>query len=290
MLPKKLLIVGVISATVMVGCAKKESQKDIEFSQQSETPSMSETEDIFDEFYKSDSSTESVPSTPSTPEPVQTPKQTGNYVPQFSDNGRYVVQVSTVGPRSIADKHVSNLSAKGYPAYVAEVTNPTPELFGTFYRIRIGGFNTVSAAKDFGENALRADGYDYWVDNKSNDNVGIDGSGFGNNNDQYYSPPAPAPSATPIASEPYTEPASAAPVATEPVVTEPAVTEPAAEPVAAEPIAEPVVTEPVAAEPVAEPVPAETIVEEAPAPASGGTDFDSGLDTGLDSDWSDEEW
>jgi hypothetical protein len=79
----------------------------------------------------------------------------------------------------LADRLVEKLEAKGFPAYVAEVQNPTPELFGTYYRVRIGRFAQISAARDFGNETLKPLGYEFWVDNKSNDNVGIEGSGFG---------------------------------------------------------------------------------------------------------------
>ncbi|NLW30334.1 MAG: hypothetical protein GXY77_02635 [Fibrobacter sp.] len=292
MLPGKLLIIGVISVMVMVGCAKKDSQKDIEFSQQSDTPSLSETEDIFDEFYKSDSSTDITSSESNSEETFSTsggtpvPKQTGNYIPEFSENGRYVVQVSTVGPRSIADELTAKLNTRGYPAYIAEVTNPTPELFGTYYRIRIGGFHTVSAARNFGENTLRTEGYDYWVDNKSNDNVGIDGSGLGSNDSYGTDSYGSQYDSESYSSEPYSEPS----VTTEPVTTEPVTTEPVTtEPVTTEPITtEPPVSETQSIE--ALPESTEPLPETETTGSSESSDFDSNFDSSLDSDWSDDEW
>ncbi len=178
------LLAGILLVVVIIGCAKKKDQSDTEFSQSSKNAvqSQSSTADIFEEFYKEDTDTPE-PSTPksnSKQESSSYSKTTSTTeTPQFSSTGRYVVQISTVGSRALADRLVEELEAKGYPAYVAEVQNPTPELFGTYYRVRIGRFAQVSAARDFGNESLKPLGYDFWVDNKSNDNIGIEGSGFG---------------------------------------------------------------------------------------------------------------
>jgi hypothetical protein len=180
MLRRKLLA-GILLIVVIMGCAKKKEQSDTEFSRSSKNTfqSQSSTADIFEEFYKEDTET------PESSTPTSTSKQESQSStaamtePQFSSTGRYVVQVSTVGSRTLADRLVEKLEAKGFPAYVAEVQNPTPELFGTYYRVRIGRFAQISAARDFGNETLKPLGYEFWVDNKSNDNVGIEGSGFG---------------------------------------------------------------------------------------------------------------
>lgn len=214
------LLAGILLVVVIIGCAKKKEQSDTEFSQSSKNTyqSQSSTADIFEEFYKED--TES----PESSTPSSSSKQVSSSYdntasssepPQFSSNGRYVVQISTVASRTLADRLVEKLEAKGYPAYVAEVQNPTPELFGTYYRVRIGRFAQVSTARDFGNETLKPLGYEFWVDNKANDNIGIEGSGFGettpasdfNSGSSYQSyqtyPPAPEPS-TPV--ETYTQP------------------------------------------------------------------------------------
>jgi len=104
----------------------------------------------------------------------------GGHDVSFSPNGRYVVQITTVASPDLASQTAKKLEKQGYPAYVAKVENPTTGLIGTYYRVRIGGFDNVSDAKYFGDDILRPLGYEYWVDNKSNDNVGISGSGLGN--------------------------------------------------------------------------------------------------------------
>ncbi|MDB5105023.1 MAG: Sporulation domain protein [Fibrobacteres bacterium] len=117
----------------------------------------------------------------------------------FSDAGHYVVQVAVFKSKRQAANLVEKLANSGYPAYVAEVENPVPELAGTYHRVRIGKFLHIPDAKAFGENTLKPMGYDFWIDNKKNDGVGGDGSA--------YSAPAPEPAAAPVSRRPAAEPA-----------------------------------------------------------------------------------
>ena len=131
----------------------------------------------------------------------------------FSEDGRFVVQVAIFKSKRQAAGLVEKLAAAGYPAYVAEVENPVPELAGTYHRVRIGKFLKVTDARAFGDNTLKPMGYDFWVDNKKNDAVGGDGSGYTAPEPSYsaparsepaYSPPAKSEPAVP--SEPTTPP------------------------------------------------------------------------------------
>jgi hypothetical protein len=92
----------------------------------------------------------------------------------FSKDGKYVVQVKVFQARSQAKALEAKLISSGFPAYVAEVESPTADLSGTYYRVRIGGFATRAAANDFGQNSLKPQGFDYWVDAKSNDKAGVE--------------------------------------------------------------------------------------------------------------------
>ncbi len=83
-----------------------------------------------------------------------------------------MVQVRVFETRVHADALVAKLTAAGFPAYVAVVENPTADLPGTYYRVRIGGFNTREEAAAFAAASLKPQGYDSWVDAKSNDRVG----------------------------------------------------------------------------------------------------------------------
>lgn len=95
----------------------------------------------------------------------------------FSDAGHFVVQVAIFKSKKQAASLVEKLSGQGYPAYVAEVTDPVPQLSGTYHRVRIGKFLKIADAKAFGDNTLKPLGYDYWVDNKKNDGIGGMGGG-----------------------------------------------------------------------------------------------------------------
>ena len=209
-------------------------------------------------------------------------KGDANFAPAFSVGGRFVVQCNVFTSSKAAKRLAEKLTEKGYPAYVAEVENPKPELTGMYYRVRVGNFAGVSPARAFGENVLIAQGYEFWVDNKSNDNVGKGGmpsgggsmggtSSYGSEpssgSSSYTPPPAytpspePAPAPAPETSTP--APAPAAPdygsSAPAPAVTpEPAPAAPAPVPSSA---------------PAAAPAPAPSA---APAPDAGGTGKKSG--------------
>jgi hypothetical protein len=147
-----------------------------------------DTSDIFKEFYSDDtsgqgsskkSSSKSKSKTQTFSPSSKTPSASASTPGEFQENGRYIVQVSCVKAKSFAEKVVSILKEKNFPAYIAEVQNPTPALTGTFYRIRIGGFGGFSSAKTFGDNTLVPGGYEYWIDKRSNDNTGLEGGGLG---------------------------------------------------------------------------------------------------------------
>jgi hypothetical protein len=148
--------------------------------------SPSDTSDIFKEFYSDDTAGQGASKKSSSKATAKTqtfspsPSSTPSSAPgEFQENGRYIVQVSCVKAKSFAEKVVSTLKGKNFPAYISEVQNPTPALTGTFYRIRIGGFGGFSSAKTFGDNTLVPGGYEYWIDKKSNDNTGMEGYGLG---------------------------------------------------------------------------------------------------------------
>jgi hypothetical protein len=185
MVPGRIVIIGMIVFALFAGCVKKKADKDTEFSSSMKTATSTTppaSQDIFDEFYKEDNAAKSARASKSEPVVRSAPSEK----PSFSENGRFAVQVSTLPSRTLADALSERLGAKGYPSYVAEVMNPTPALSGTYYRVRIGGFTGVSAARSFGENYLASDGYEFWVDNRSNDNVGLNGSGMGSGGGSYY--------------------------------------------------------------------------------------------------------
>ncbi|MCL1945665.1 MAG: SPOR domain-containing protein [Chitinivibrionia bacterium] len=166
---------------VFVGCFKKE--KEPETRVVTPKPAMEQdraADALFDEFFDNSSK-----KTGDVIAPPPNQRNTSSFsapIPvefTFSPNGRYVVQVSTVASVDLANSIVKKFERMGYPAYSAQVENPTTSLIGIYYRVRIGGFSGIAEAKNFGEAVLRPLGYDYWVDNKSNDNIGIGGMGLG---------------------------------------------------------------------------------------------------------------
>ncbi|MBD3422729.1 MAG: hypothetical protein GF398_21660 [Chitinivibrionales bacterium] len=208
----RMLLVLLLVAGALISCGdKKEGLADDEFKQLAETKADSANKDeydIFDEFYSEEDQAGTQKSSSFTNKETFSPVASSG---TFADDGRYVVQISCVRSQRFANSLVNKLEQKGYPAYVAEVSDPTPSLSGTYYRVRIGGFTGVSAARSFGENTLVPDGYEYWVDNKSNDNVGMEGYGLGSGSSyssdyEEYGSESFAPTSTPTQSEP--EPAA----------------------------------------------------------------------------------
>jgi len=178
----RLFLVAVL-LLMAVGCSKKDSKPKSGAKSATANTQNKATDALFEEFFDGTSAVESEPqskqkATTASNKKYDSPRA-GRDV-SFSPNGRYVVQITTVVSPDLASQTARKLEKQGYPAYVAKVENPTTGLIGTYYRVRIGGFDNVSDAKYFGDDILRPLGYEYWVDNKSNDNVGISGNGLGN--------------------------------------------------------------------------------------------------------------
>lgn len=201
----RFLALGSIAALLLLAsCGKTEKNEETKPVEKKEVKKAEKNPDLFDEYYEDEkkadepadekSSTEELST--ETTEPVEsdskptesklieevTEDKSGEAEktePDFDPNGRYVAQISCIASEAIAEDVAKKLENSGYPVYVAEVINPTPQLLGTYYRVRVGGFATISAAKYFGENFLLPAGYSYWVDNRSNDNVGIGDYGLG---------------------------------------------------------------------------------------------------------------
>ncbi|MDR2694409.1 MAG: SPOR domain-containing protein [Chitinispirillales bacterium] len=211
---KYLFASALLAALTLAGCPKKESPEDIEFAAQQARKAAQEKKkkvDVFDEFYVDDTkktatgdskskgkaeapapaTAAAAPATAAAKQQSALPASSGSQ--NFSKNGRYVVQVNSTASEAEANRMAGKLKGLGYPAYVAAVQNPTPALTGTYFRVRLGGFDSYSEAKSFAEGTLASAGYDYWVDRKANDNVGIQGSGFGSSGGQQQYQPAPAP-------------------------------------------------------------------------------------------------
>jgi hypothetical protein len=178
---KTLLTALLGISCIFTGCAKKPKppmQNAVVPSTTSQTVKK-DSGDIFNEFYNDSAvaldkvkniKTFSLKPSKNPPTAAAAPESTpGLYIPAFSDNGRFVVQIASMGSRVLADELALEFKEKGYPSYVVEVQNPTPALTGTYYRVRIGAFATSVDAKAFSENILVPLHFDYWVDRKTNE-------------------------------------------------------------------------------------------------------------------------
>lgn len=267
----KISAVAVLSFLLLSGCGKKKEEI-------APVKEKAASEELFDQFFEDSSSTESEEVT----EADLTESSNNETVskaasePSFTPDGRYVVQVSCIASEDIAEDVAKKFENKGYPVYIAEVKNPTPQLIGTYYRIRIGGFNGIASAKEFGESSLLTNGYEYWVDNRSNDNIGIGDFGLGDDDGGFTyedESPAEAPTPEPVVEEVVEpEPAPAVEEATPVVEPTPVVEEVA-------PVEEPMVE---SSTPVEEPV-VETVPE--PVVDDESSDDDSDTDEWGTSDW-----
>ncbi|MDR1830598.1 MAG: SPOR domain-containing protein [Candidatus Fibromonas sp.] len=85
-------------------------------------------------------------------------------------SGRYTIQVVLFPSESSAKKLVKKMEENGIRAYYAKVDNPN-NLYGTYYRVRVGYFKDRTAATAFAKTRLEPLGYAWWVDNARNDNV-----------------------------------------------------------------------------------------------------------------------
>jgi len=223
---KKFLNAALALFVFFAGCAKKQHQTDSEFAQTPAVNQKSQSQDIFDEFYKEENS--SSQNGYGTKQPIPNEKSrsaTSSYSPKFSQDGSIVIQISTLRSKKMADNLASKFNEKGYPSYVVAVQNPTPALTGNYYRVRIGAFKGIVPAREFGENILKSDGYEYWIDNKSNDNIGIEGSGLGEPGKSIYASPyevqnAPAQTATAPSEASISTSPSATPVVNNPSSTQ----------------------------------------------------------------------
>jgi hypothetical protein len=85
------------------------------------------------------------------------------------EKGAYVLQVGSYRFASQAVRLHGRLKAKGIPAYVVRVQDPTPSTSGTYYRVRVGSFSSARVAREYGQANLAPSGIDFWADLKSRD-------------------------------------------------------------------------------------------------------------------------
>jgi cell division protein FtsN len=72
----------------------------------------------------------------------------------------YTVQIGSSTSRAYAEKVAGQFTGRGYQAYISEA-----EVEGVpHYRIRIGSFETLAAARTMGEELASKYGVSYWID------------------------------------------------------------------------------------------------------------------------------
>ncbi len=230
----------VLALLVLVaGCGKKKdaynSNSSVQVAGTASTernaqPQHKDSADIFDEFYNDNKSKNQGATTPlqsSVPAPAKNVISSGTSVAvsgnasvnDIDPNGRYVVQVACEKTKDLADVIVMKLKAKGIPAFVSEVVNPTSQLIGTYYRVRVGGFSGISVANAFRHKFLDPEGYPSWVgtkDDAGNGGIGIVGTKEPESA-KTVAEPAPAAKPAPVSEPPASQApppveASAAPV------------------------------------------------------------------------------
>ncbi len=217
------------------------------------------------------------------------PVFSGSNQPQ--QDGQYVIQVGIKPSRKAAQAIADKLAESNISAYLVEVENPG-ELEGTYYRVRVGYFSTIASAQAYGKEVIAALNLDWWVDNRSNDQVGNPSGGYYGGSQSYddsqsyeEEEPAPAPEPEPApapapAKEAAPAPAPAAQPAPAPAKPAPApeakpapAPAPAAQPAPAPakpapaPEAKPAPAPAPAAKPAPAPAPAQAAAP-APAPAA----------------------
>jgi hypothetical protein len=159
---------GLAISLVFSGCGKKDQEADI-IPIHNDFPDFS-AEVVEEKIQKMDTIPAITPPPPVfKPEPVVPDSEVFRDV--LVTNGNYVLQVGVSETPEQAQRLVRQLDKIGIPSYVAEVRDPA-DLYGTYYRIRVGYFRNVTNARLYGHNVLKPAGYAFWIDNKSNDNKG----------------------------------------------------------------------------------------------------------------------
>jgi hypothetical protein len=139
----------------------------------------------------------------------------------LSKTGAYTLQIGIYNTESLARKRAEALKTKGFPAYVARVENPTADMIGTYYRVRLGSFATTAAARAYGEENLTPAGIAFWADLKSRDSrsVGVKPQTF-KSEYETRSPAKPVATAAPVPAPP--PPSTPTPPAPAPAAASPA--------------------------------------------------------------------
>ncbi len=151
------LIVVVIGAVALVGCNKK--QDEAEALQKEATGQNAEA--VLDSLNASDTAQQPTPTTAAA-EPAQpAKKEAPPPEPDYSQIPGFVVQLGSYRDYELATYWADKYQKRDFPAFLSQV-----DLDGeTYYRLRVGIYDTYQEAKEAGD--LLADRYSaqYWIDN-----------------------------------------------------------------------------------------------------------------------------
>jgi len=170
--------IAVLMVVLFIGCGKNKRPADrmhMTGTQQDVRTATTDTTDVFNEFYMADTAGNKEQSDSKAPHVTFAPSQTGCYNTP-SGTGRYVVQIACLPAERLANRLVAEMRNRHIEAYIVKVRNPSSAARGTVYRVRIGGFNHFSEANVFARRELI--GYEFWVDKKAHDAVGVLDSGI----------------------------------------------------------------------------------------------------------------
>lgn len=163
----KLLAFALIGSFTFQSCGKEE-EKTITKKPIAKNVVEDEFESLEDLLASQDTITLMKKRSSTTPAPnLKSPLENIN-IPVPGKAGRYVLQVAVESNPRKTIKILEKLKNLGYPAYSIKVNDPG-QLEGSWNRIRIGQFKSVSDARKFGHAILIPAKFSFWVDLKKND-------------------------------------------------------------------------------------------------------------------------
>ncbi len=156
----RIFVLFVMTASLLItGCSKKKDEVD-RLQQEAAEEDAAAVMDSLTRLPRVPDTSAAAASRPSVTErPAQTKPEEPE--PEYQVGEGFVVQVGSYSGRELADYWAGRYQTWGYEAYVQ-----TADIAGqTFFRLRIGPFDTYQEAKQIG--ALLVDRYsaDFWVDN-----------------------------------------------------------------------------------------------------------------------------
>jgi cell division septation protein DedD len=169
-----LLYIG-ISALVVMACGEEEVKKAPKLKKAAKSlPKNAVNENLFQDMESLNGPAQQAKNKALAEAPT-TRLQLSDNIPKPRQSGDYVLQAGVSDSKVLADILVNKIKRLGYEAYIVQVNDPA-QLVGTYYRVRVGFFHTVTDARLFGHNVLKPESIGFWIDNSKNDNLGVSGN------------------------------------------------------------------------------------------------------------------